>query len=83
MLGVYWGDWTLHELVIAWNGRMRAQWGMTSSQMALLANVNRDPKKTRPFHPNDFNPLAEQRETSSRIPLTTDNIQLLKSFVKG
>jgi hypothetical protein len=26
--------------------------------MALIANVNRDPKKSRPFKPADFNPYA-------------------------
>ena len=26
--------------------------------MALIANVNRDPKKSRPFKPTDFDPYA-------------------------
>jgi hypothetical protein len=28
--------------------------------MALIANVNRDPKKTRPFKPEHFNPYTRQ-----------------------
>ena len=31
----------------------------TSSILALVANVNRDPKKSRAFKPADFNPHAK------------------------
>ena len=40
-------------------GRGRAEWGRTASMMALVANVNRDPRKRRkPFQPDDFIPPA-------------------------
>jgi len=52
-----------------------------SSLMALVANVNRDPKKHRAFRPRDFNPY-ERRRTEG-IPLTAANMHLLKkAFVK-
>ena len=52
-----------------------------SSLMALIANVNRDPKKHRAFRPRDFNPY-ERRRTEG-IPLTAANMHLLKkAFVK-
>jgi hypothetical protein len=49
--------------------------------MALTANANRDPKKTRAFRPDDFDPYAERRARG--IPITAENIGLLKSLVKG
>ena len=38
--------------------------------MALQANCHRDPKKKRPFRPEDFDPYAgqEERETEVRVP---------------
>jgi hypothetical protein len=38
--------------------RCRQAWRHTSAVMALLANIHRDPKKTRPFRPADFDPYA-------------------------
>ena len=62
-------------------GRGRAEWSRMSSLMALVANVNRDPKKHRAFRPRDFNPY-ERRRTEG-IPLTAANMHLLKNaFVK-
>lgn len=31
-------------------------WAHTSSVLAMLANLHRDPKKTRTYKPDDFNP---------------------------
>ena len=63
--------------------RGRATWAIASSIMALVANVNRDPKRRRrPFRPSDFSPYSERRPRG--IPLTAGNIDLLKDvFVKG
>jgi len=40
--------------------------GPHSALLALLANVHRDPKKTKAFTPNDFNPLASANGRESR-----------------
>lgn len=40
------------------NGRSRSLWDHTSHLMALIANVNRDPKK-KPIDPSVFNPHPE------------------------
>jgi hypothetical protein len=40
--------------------RSRAAWAHTSSVLAMLANVNRDPKRTRAFRPEDFDPHAQK-----------------------
>jgi len=41
--------------------------------MALIANTQRDPKKTRAFRPSDFDPFAEPQK-----PLKAD-VSVLKS----
>jgi len=47
----------------------------------MLANVNRDPKKSRPYKPADFNPYA--RRTEQRVVITKDNMDVLKTaFLK-
>ena len=34
--------------------RARQAWAHTSTVLAMLANVNRDPKKHGPYRPEDF-----------------------------
>ena len=41
-------------------GLGRERWAHTSLICALLANANRDPKRSRPFRPSDFDPYARQ-----------------------
>jgi len=36
--------------------RVRDAWSRTASEMALVANCHRSPKKTRAYRPSDFNP---------------------------
>jgi hypothetical protein len=57
--------------------RGRDEWGRMASLLSLLANVNRDPKRTRAFKPADFNPY-EARRSGGGIPLTKSNLKLLK-----
>lgn len=66
------------------NEKRSHDWGQTSAQLALLANINRDPKKrSRPFHPDDFNPYAERRLKRGGIPITKANRKVLqKMFAK-
>jgi hypothetical protein len=57
----------------------RERWGRASALMALLANVNRDPKRGRAFSPEDFSPFAARRRSASRgMPLTKDNLFILR-----
>jgi len=53
----------------------RADWGRTSATMALTANVNRDPKKTRAFKPADFNPYEMEKRTVGK----TKDLSILKA----
>lgn len=42
--------------------KSRAEWNHTATLMALVANVNRNPKaKATPWRPEDFHPLPENR----------------------
>ena len=60
--------------------RRKDAWDRTSTVLALIANVNRDPKKTRAFRPKDFNPY--ERHGKAGMPITKGNIEALKVFVK-
>jgi hypothetical protein len=51
----------------------RDAWAHTSAVLAMLANANRDPKKTQPFKPADFDP-----HRVSERPVAKVNIDVLK-----
>ena len=61
-------------------GRSREGWNRTASVMALLANVNRDPKKHRPYGASDFHPYAPEDRPAPK----TKDLSILKAvFVDG
>ena len=72
-------------------GHGRDAWSRTALLCTLIANANRDPKKTRPFRVEDFNPYvsacgharAGGREPAEVIEVTRDNIGLLKQAFIG
>jgi hypothetical protein len=43
--------------------RSRERWDHTASVMALLANLHRDPRKSRVFRPEDFHPYRPRLQT--------------------
>lgn len=51
-------------------GRSKVQWNHTSSVMALLFNVNRDPKRGKPAKPRDFNPHMVKVKRERVIPVS-------------
>ena len=56
-------------------------WQHTSTVLALLANINRDPKKQQAFSPDDFNPYRKQPE--KKTILKGKDLRILKDvFVK-
>ena len=81
MVGVEPGPLTLRELLEMAEGRARERWTHTSWLLAMMANVNRDPKRSRVFHPDDFNPYARRRPRG--IPITAGNIGLLKALLRS
>jgi hypothetical protein len=42
--------------------KSQQRWAHTSALLAMLANVHRDPKKSRLFKPADFNPHLRRKE---------------------
>ena len=43
------------------DGRQRNDWSIASAVMALVANINRDPKRSRRLNPSDFDPFAKRQ----------------------
>ena len=50
--------------------RERSEWSRASTVMALIANANRDPKKTRAFKPADFDPYAQRVSSGATSDLS-------------
>ena len=71
-------EFTLRELVRMAEGRGRLDWGRTSCLMALIANILRDPKKTKAVKPGDFNPYFQKQKPVQRV-----NIAQLKAMLGG
>ncbi len=61
--------------------RGRDNWQHTSALLALLANIHRDPKRSGPFKPDDFNPYA-QRKGAAKVDRKTGFAALRELFVK-
>ncbi len=63
-------------------GRGQEHWQHTSVILAMLANVNRDPKKTRAFKPADFDPYFKHDRKERRIKVAKMS-ELKGAFVKS
>lgn len=61
--------------------RQEDNWNHTASVMALISNVNRDPKRGRPARPADFHPaLTTPRRRRAQPPAALKgDIGMLKS----
>ena len=62
-------------------GKGKDAWSRTSALMALIANVNRDPKRNRAFKPSDFDPYADKKQ--GRIVVDKENISILRNYFLG
>ena len=61
--------------------RSRDRWNHTSAILAMLANVHRDPKKSRKFKPRDFHPDAQPEEQP--LPSSKSSFTILRAvFVR-
>jgi hypothetical protein len=59
----------------------RDNWNHTSTVLAMIANVNRDPKKTPAFQPADFDPYRPRKP--ARVDRTTGFDMLKAVFIDG
>jgi len=62
-------------------GKAKDKWQHTSVILALLANCHRDPKKTKPFKPADFDPFAQGK--TDTIAIDETNIHQLRRYFTG
>lgn len=70
---------TLRELDLMADGRSEADWGPVSHVLCVLANKDRDPKRT-PFKPSDFNPHAKRER---RAVVETVKLRDVKHLLMG
>ena len=43
-------------------GKRAESWNFWAVNLSLIANCNRDPSKTKPFHFEDFHPYAKKKK---------------------
>lgn len=62
--------------------RCRQQWRHTASVIAVLVNLNRDPKKGEPVGPDDFDPYVQHdRDTGvAKEPKIRVGVGILKTL---
>ena len=73
---------TLRQLLWMAEGLGRERWGHTSLICAMFANAHRDPKRTRPFKPSDFDPYARQ-DRRERVVAGEETLEMLKEAFTG
>lgn len=77
---------TLRQLVWMVEGKIGQAWNHTAALLAMLANLHRDRKKTRPVQPSAFHPMANTEHdltTDEAIVVDKQTIHLLKHFFTG
>lgn len=61
----------MRQLLLLTEGAQRDRWRHTSAVLAMMANVNRDPKKTKAYKPADFDPFEAPRDVRNVVDLST------------
>jgi hypothetical protein len=59
-------------------GRQRHEWSIASSCLSVIANLHRDPKRSRSFKPSDFDPFCKRQR-----PITVPVTVLKDVFIDG
>ena len=60
------------------DGRQRHDWSIAATVMSVMANLHRDPKRSRRLNPTDFDPFAKHRR-----PVRVDVSVLKDVFIDG
>jgi hypothetical protein len=66
-VGVDPGPLTLRELLEMAEARGAEEWRRTSSLLAMLFNAHRDPRRSNPAMPDDYNPHARRNEDQAQL----------------
>jgi len=77
-VGIDPGPLTLRELLAMLDGRQRHDWSIASAVMAVMANIHRDPKRSRRFSSSDFDPFCKRTR-----PVKVDVSVLKDVFIDG
>jgi len=80
ILALHPGRLTLRQLVEMAQARQAERWNHTAAILAMLANVNRDPKKGRALKPADFHPLLKSKSHADASPPLKGDIRMLKTL---
>ena len=67
ILGVWPGKWTLRQLILARDSRLKHQWWHTANLLAQQANIHRD-KHSAKADPRKFNPFAKKPKPKQATP---------------
>lgn len=67
VLGLDPGPLTLRQLVAMSNCRGESEWKRTGSVLAMLFNAHRDPRRTDPASPDDFNPFVRAKAEQQKL----------------
>lgn len=59
-------------------GRQRHDWSLASMCLSVIANLHRDPKRSRRLTPSDFDPFAKRN-----APIKADVSVLKNVFIDG
>lgn len=59
--------------------RQKDAWNHTADLLAMLANINRDPKTSRARQRADFHPLPDAKQRRAKAPPIKGDITMLKS----
>jgi hypothetical protein len=63
------------------DGKQRHDWSIASAVMALMANIHRDPKRSRRITPSDFDPFAKRSPAQRHAKV---DVSVLKDvFIDG
>ncbi len=63
-------------------GLGRERWAHTSLVCVLIANANRDPKRSRPFKPSDFDPYTRQ-DRRLRMVANKESLAVLREALEA
>lgn len=67
---------TLRELYWAAEARQQSEWGRWSLLLSMTYNINRDPKRSEPMGPDDFNPFAKKKAPRGDIEVPFDTLKV-------
>lgn len=60
--------------------RDRMEWNRVSALLALISNCNRDPRKSKPTEPADWNPYLQKGKSSGKNVIVVNDAESRAAF---